>query len=423
LPALAALRGDAFDWQIPGLRHDLVTALIKALPKNKRVALVPAPDTATAVLDRLGGDPGEPILPALEREFRRMTGVLIARADWDMTRVPEHLKMTYRVVDESGRALAEGKDLEALRVKLRVQARAAVASVTDGMEQAGLTSWPSTGRPDNALPAALERRRGSYAVTAYPALADEGTTVAVRVFEEPRAAARAMAGGVRRLLLLSVNSPVPLISKRLSNDAKLTLMRNPSGNVGQLMADCVDAAVDALVDAAGGPARDEPAFVRLRDHVRSELHDTTYDVVQRVRTVLAAWHTVSAKLDTAPAGPSVTDIRAQLGQLVYPGFVTATGADRLVDVARYLRAIEKRLERLATDARRDAAQLEIVEAVQDEYAGWLTELPPGAASWTEVRAVRWMIEELRVNLFAQALGTPYPVSEKRIYKAMDDVSA
>ena len=118
---------------------------------------------------------------------------------------------------------------------------------------------------------------------------------------------------------------------------------------------------------------------------------------------------------------SLTDIRTQLTGLVYPGFATATGADRLNDVTRYLRAIERRLERLPLDPGRDRAQMAIVATVQDEYAQWLTELPAGAESWPDVRAVRWMIEELRVNLFAQALGTPYPISEKRIYRAMDDV--
>jgi ATP-dependent helicase HrpA len=430
LPALAGLRPDAFEWQIPGLRHDLVTALIKALPKAKRVALVPAPDNAAAVLARLAphgrGTPHEPVLPVLEREFRRMTGVLIDRADWDLAKVPDHLRMTFRITGEQGETLAEGRDLDALKAKLRVQARAVVAAVATGLERDGLSGWPTTGEPGDALPGVLQRTRGGYLVTAYPALVDEKTSVAVRVFDDPHAAALAMAAGTRRLLLLTIPSPVPAISKRLTNDAKLTLMRNPSRNVGELMADCLDAATDALVAASGGPARDAAGFAALRDHVRGELHDATYDVVGRVRTVLAAWHAVEAHLgptSNLALAASLADIRAQLGALIHPGFVTQAGADRLGDLARYLRAVERRLERLPADPARDRAQLAIVARVQEEYATWLTELPAGADGWPEVRAVRFMVEELRVNLFAQAIGTPYPISEKRVYKAMDDVSA
>jgi ATP-dependent helicase HrpA len=233
-----------------------------------------------------------------------------------------------------------------------------------------------------------------------------------------------MTAGVRRLLLFTVASPVPQISTSLSNDVKLTLMRNPSRNVGELLADCLDAAVDGLVGDLGGPARDEAAFAALRDAVRADLYDATSDVIGKVRTVLAGWSSVESAR-SRPAEPalltSLTDIRTQLGGLVFPGFVTVTGTDRLNDLVRYLRAIERRLERLPLDPARDRTQMAIVATVQDEYAQWLTELPAGAASWPEVRAVRWMIEELRVNLFAQALGTPYPISEKRIYRAMDDV--
>ena len=430
LPVLPTLRAEPFEWQVPGLRHDLVTALIRSLPKAKRVHLVPAPDTAATALQRLSPDgrtaPDEPLRPALAREFRRMTGVLIDGGDWDLARVPEHLRMTFRVLDDAGATLAEGKDLDALRASLRVAAQAVVASAASGIEQSGLTSWPSTGHAGNALPAVLERETGGYVVTAYPALSDERTSVAVRAYDNPRAADIAMVAGTRRLLLLGIASPIPAISQRLPNDAKLTLMRNPSHNVGELLADCVDAAVDALVAENGGPARDEVTFAALRDLARADLHDSTYDVIAKVRTVLAGWHAVEERLPSpVPAAvlSSVADIRAQLTGLVYPGFVTQTGVVRLTDLARYLRATERRLERLPLDPARDRAQLAIVTTVQDEFAQWLTELPDGASMWPEVRAVRWMIEELRVNLFAQAIGTPYPISEKRIYRAMDAVVA
>jgi ATP-dependent helicase HrpA len=425
LPALGGLRAEPFGWQIPGLRVELVTALIKSLPKAIRRSLVPAPDTAAAALDRIGSVPAdEPILGALEREFRRMTGAIIDRTDWDLARVPDHLRMTFRVLDENGATLAEGKDLDALKAQLRVQAQAVVAAAADGLERRGLTAWPDTGTAGNAVARVQERRRGGYLITAYPALVDEQTSVALRVFDNAPAADRAMAAGTRRLLLLGLPSPVPAIAKRLSNEAKLVLMRNPSRNVGELLADCVDAATDALVDEFGGPAWDESGFAALRDRVRADLHDATYDTVAKARSVLAGWHAVEARLGSTnnlALAATLSDVRTQVTGLIYPGFVTATGVAHLVDLTRYLRAIERRLERAALDPARDRAQMATVAGVRQEYADWLTELPAGASDWAGVRAVRWMIEELRVNLFAQALGTPYPVSEKRIYRAMDDL--
>ena len=426
LPVLAGLRQDPFDWQIPGLRADLIAALIKSLPKAHRRSLVPAPDTAAAFLERVSPDgrtaPDEPLLATLEREFRRMTGVLIARADWDLSRVPDHLRITFRVLDDQGKALAEGKDLEALKAQLKVQAQAVVSAAADGIEEHGLTAWLRRG----PLPRSIERRHGGYQITAYPALVDERDSVGVRAFDSPQSAAQAMVAGTRRLLLLTIPSPVPAVSRRLSNDTKLVLMRSPGGNVGQLMADCVDAAVDALVAEFGGPAWDEAAFDTLRDHVRAELHDEVFEVVGKVRTVLAGWHAVTARVEelspNAALKASLDDVRTQLSGLVYAGFVTAAGAGRLTDLARYLRAVERRLERLPADPARDRAQMATVRQVMDEYAQWLTELPADAPGWDEVRAVRWMVEELRVNLFAQALGTPYPISDRRIYRAMDDIS-
>jgi ATP-dependent helicase HrpA len=329
--------------------------------------------------------------------------------------------MTYRVVDDEGATLAEGKDLAALRAKLAPKTREVVEAVGQGVERDGLTSWTI-----GTLPRMIEERRGAFTVRAYPALVDEGDSVAVRVFDSPRAAERAMRAGARRLLLLTIPSPIQLISSRLSNDAKLTLMRNPNQNVGALIADCMDASVDALVASAGGPAWDDAAFARLRDHVRGTLFDTATETISRVRTILGSWHKVTLQMGSVgnlAVAASIAGIKAQLSGLIYPGFVTATGADRLLDLARYLRAIERRLEKLPQDPVRDRAQAERIAEVEQEYAVWLTELPRGAADWDEVRDVRWMIEELRVNYFAQALGTPYPISEKRIYKAMDAVSA
>jgi ATP-dependent helicase HrpA len=203
------------------------------------------------------------------------------------------------------------------------------------------------------------------------------------------------------------------------------LTRNPHGGVAALLDDCVVAALDALIADAGGPAWSAESFDALRQRVRAGLGRVLVEVVDAVRPVLAAAHEVSGRL-TSIRNPawlaSLTDVRTQLNALVYPGFVAGTGADRLRDLPRYLTAISRRLDRLADNPARDRERTEAVGQVQREYRQLLDQVPPGHPVPDGLRDVRWMLEELRVNYFAQSLGTPYPISDKRIYKALDDLS-
>ncbi|KWX04829.1 ATP-dependent helicase [Carbonactinospora thermoautotrophica] len=417
LPVLNQVSGGDFDWQVPGLREELVTALIRSLPKALRRNFVPAPDYAKAVLARVR--PGEePLLDALERELSRMSGVPVPREAWQLDRVPDHLKITFRVVDEKGRTLAEGKDLQALKLRLKDKMRAALSATADGIEQRGLRTWSF-----GTLPRVFEQERAGHVVKAYPALADEGDSVAIRLFDTEAEQQHAMWQGTRRLLLLNVPSPVKYVQGHLTNQAKLALSRNPHGSVAGLLDDCAACAVDKLIAECGGPAWDEDGFGKLHEKVRAELNDTLLDVLGRVERILTVAHRVDQRLAgmTGPA-PALTDIKAQLSGLISPGFVTATGWRRLPDVLRYLRAIEHRLDKLPHDPRRDQERMQKIEQVQQHYQQLLAELPPGQPAGEELQQIRWMIEELRVSYFAQALGTPYPVSEKRILQAMDQLT-
>ena len=416
LPVLNRLDAESFDWLVPGLREELVIALIRTLPKAIRRNFVPAPDYARAVLAAI--NPGEePLLDAVTRQLRRMTGVTVPRDAWDLTKLPPHLRPTFRVVDDGARTVAEGKDLRALQRQLTTQVRRMMAAAAPDVERTGLREW-SIG----TLPRSIEQMRGGYPVTAYPALTDEGDSVAVRVYETEAEQQRRMWAGTRRLLRLTLASPARFLQGRLTNEAKLTLSRNPYRNVLDLLDDVADAAVDKLIADAGGPAWDAEGFAALRDRVRAGLVDTTVEVVERVRRVLAAAYAVEQRLartNNLALVPALTDIRAQLAGLVYRGFVTATGYARLADLPRYLAAIDRRLDRLVSNPQRDRQQQARIEQVQREYQEMLAALPPARRDEDGVRQIRWMIEELRVNVFAQALGTPYPVSEQRIYRAMD----
>ncbi|EFL24401.1 ATP-dependent helicase HrpA [Streptomyces himastatinicus ATCC 53653] len=426
LQVLNQVTPDGFDWQIPGLREDLVTELIRSLPKPVRRHYVPAPNYAQRFLD--GAVPlQEPLTAALGRELHRMVGVRIEPEDWDPAKVPDHLKITFRVIDERRRKLAEDKDLEALKQRLKPKTRAAISKAFEsskesaGIEQrGGLTSWTV-----GSLPRTFETRRGGQPVKAYPALVDEGASVALRLFDTEPEQRQAMWRGTRRLILLQLPSnPAKFAQGKLTNQAKLALSSSPHGSIAALFEDCVSAAADRLVAARGGPVWDEESFRKLFDAVRADIADATLDTVRKVQEVLAAWQSCERRLKGIKSPvllPSLTDVREQLSELMKPGFVTAHGVRRLPDLMRYLVAVDRRLQQLPTNAERDRTRMAKVKEMRDEYAWLLEQFPAGRPVPAEALEIRWMIEELRVSYFAHALGTAYPVSDKRIVKAIDAV--
>ena len=410
LSRLNQVNAAEFSWQVPGRRTELVTEMIRSLPKSLRRDLVPAPDLAREVVARLGPPSGD-LRDAVARELRSLRGVTVPRDAWDLSRLPPHLRITVRVTD-GNRVLAEGKDVAELQRELRPRLRAVLSQAAAGLTRSGLTSWNF-----GALPAVF--REGT--VVAYPALADAGTTVDVRLFETEAAARAAMWAGTRRLILLGAPSPVKSIADRLSTPAKLALSHNPHGSVAAMFADCVNCAADYLMAQAGGPARDREGFERLSAAVRSGLHEVTADVVTHVESALRHAHAVQARLEDSRADvvqPAVADMRAQLSGLIYPGFVTATGYRRLPQLTRYLRGIERRLDKLPENPARDAASMAVAQRVEQAYRQAVADLPPARRDDPDVTEIRWMLEELRVSLFAQTLGTLAPVSESRILSAL-----
>ena len=413
LSRLNQLGAGGFDWQVPALREELVTALIRSLPKPLRRHFVPAPDVARAVLARLV--PGEePLVDALARELRRATGVEVPREAWQWAKVPAHLRATFRVVDGE-RTVAEGKDLEELQRRLGGTVRDVLAEAAGSLERGGLTGWTV-----GPVPRTFE----AGGLVGYPALVDDGDTVALRVLASEAEQQAAMWAGVRRLLLLSTPVPLKHVSSRLETNAKLALTQNPHGSLTALLADCSTAVADEMIAESGGPPWDPEGFGKLADRARSELADRVLATLLAVHPVLTLAAELRSRLDAPvapPLAPAVEDLRGQLAGLVGPGFVAAAGRRRLPDLQRYLRAAAHRLDRLPGDVARDADRMARVHAVQREVRDFLDGLPPARRAQDAVRQLRWMLEELRVSVFAQSLGTPYPVSERRIYRAMDQL--
>ncbi|MFG2933519.1 ATP-dependent RNA helicase HrpA [Streptomyces achromogenes] len=426
LQVLNQVTDEGFDWQIPGLREEVVTELIRSLPKPVRRHYVPAPNYAKAFLER-AVPLQEPLTVTMARELKRMVGVPFEADDFDWAKVPDHLKITFRIVDERRRTLAEDKDLEALKLRLKPKARQALSQAAaatasreggESLERKGLTDWTI-----GTLNRVFETRRAGQPVRAYPALVDDGDTVSVRLFDTEAEQAEAMWKGTRRLILRNIPvNPAKFASEKLTNQQKLALSANPHGSVQALFDDCAMAAADKLIADFGGPVWDEESYRKLYDKVRAEIVDTTVRTVAQVQQVLAAWQACERRLKAVRSPvllANLTDVRKQLDALVKPGFVTWAGIRRLPDLMRYLVAADRRLQQMPTNVQRDTTRMEKVHEMQDEYAWLLEQLPQGRPVPRQVLDIRWMIEELRVSYFAHALGTAYPVSDKRIVKAID----
>ena len=454
-----------FRWQIPGLRAEMVTALIKSLPKATRKNFIPAPDVARQAAASLAEDfdPSVDALePSLELALRRLKGHVIPPGSWNWDAVPSHLRMTFSVVDKNGHILEEGQNLSDLASKLAGATRRAIAEslgATPKTTQAGrpalgapggkkakgttaagsaATSAASTGSAATSadtsgiqersgittwdigtLPREVKRLVGGHTVTGYPALVDEGATAGIRVFQRQDMQESAMRGGVIRLLALRVPSPDRYVLDHLSNTEKLTFSQNPHGSVTELIADCTLATIDKLTPA-GLPWNGED-FDALYEVVRAELIDTVFSVTAVVERVLASNMRIHKQLRATTSLPLISalnDVKQQLELLVYPGFVAKTGFAQLSQLPRYLGAIEKRLEKLPSNVNRDGQSMAAVQRLEDEYDDAVAALLPGQRSTAGLEHVRWMIEELRVSLFAVELGTAYSVSEKRIRVAL-----
>lgn len=420
---LNRLSPEGFDWQVPGLRDDLAVALLKSLPKATRRHFVPTPDHAMAALAE--ADPANGSLTGeLARVLFARTGVRIDPGEWDLSRVPDHLRITFSIEGPRRQVLAIGKDLEALREQAGGAVRQGVARAAASIERGGLTSWTVGTVPDT-----FEGRSGGQTVVGHPALVDEGDTVGLRVLPDEGAARAAHRRGVRRLLLLNTTAPWKRVLARLTNAQKLALADNPHGSVAALLQDCLDAAVDAIVaEHVPGEVRTEEDFAAALSAVRTHAATRVLAVVEAVEPVLARAAAVRRILDALARGAAAdrtratrADVRAQLDSLVRPGFVAATGVARLRDVERYLRAMEHRLERAATNPR-EALLQEQVDAVEAAYADLIESLPSTRRGAADVTDIGWMVEELRVSLFAQSIGTSGPVSEKRVRKAIAEVA-
>jgi len=418
---LARLDPEGFDWQVPGFREELVTALLKSLPKSIRRSVVPANDWARRLLAELpdSGD-GRSLRAALSTLITRLTYVPVAVTDFDESRIPSHLRMSFTVIDERSRTVASGTDLRALQEQLKSTVRESVAraSVTprSNLERAGLTTWDF-----DELPRTLDTKQGGNTIRAYPALVDEGASVAIRLMTTPDDQAREQRRGVRRMLLLTTPSPVSYVQDHLTQTEKLTLAQSSYRTTAELFADCMAVCIDAVV--AGREVWTRTEFETVRNEISATIMDSLFQTVSLLTKVIAgsrdAEKAIKAASNIAMLSP-LADTREQLSSLVYPGFASETGLTQLRRLPVYLAGIVHRIGKLGENLGRDRVWMTEVQTATARYelaGGRLPLLPDSTVSL--VRA-RWLLEELRISLFAQHLGTAEPVSLQRIVRVLSE---
>lgn len=416
LALLNQVEEQGFDWQIPALRHELLVALIKSLPKQYRRNFVPAPNYADALMQNLTPF-SEPLLTAISSKLKRMSGITIPDDAWQLTELPAHLKINFKIVDER-KLVAQGRSLALLKQQLQGAVQQSLSEVAEqGIEQEQLTEW-SFGE----LPKEYIKLQAGFEIKAFPALVDAGQSVAIKLMDNPLRAEQEHIKGLRRLVLLNVPSPVKYLQESLPNKAKLGLYFNPFGKVLELIDDCIAAATDALIRQQL-PVQDKAAFERLRETLRAELNERVRQIALQVEQILTVYHDIQkrlkGKVDLAHF-QAQADIKQQLEQLIFKGFVSQHCASRLDDLKRYLQAMLKRLEKLPVDPNRDRLLMHEYQKAEQAYQNLLGKYA-GQAIPEPVSQIRWMLEELKVSQHAQQLGTPYPISVKRILHAVQEL--
>ena len=417
---------EGFDWLIPALRYDLLVALIKALPKSLRRNFVPTPNYANACLENMNESQGN-LVDAFSKQLLRMTGVRLPEDVWQGVELPAHLTMNFQVVNEKGKLLQQGRDLNELKAQLQGKVKASIKQVAEkGIEKSKLTLWDF-----GDLPQGYEKKVANMTIKAFPALVDHRNSVAIELFEQEEHAEQAMLNGISRLILLNIPSPLKYLQAKMPNKAKLGLYFNPFGSITDLLQDCIQGACVYLVkrymenNALVHLPRAESDFELVRDYVRAEISDCVLTAAIKVEQVLSLRHDIAKKLKGNVALNVIQshgDIKQQSETLVFKGFVSASGFEKLDDITRYLKGIIRRLEKLPIDPNQDRLKLIEVSKASDLYQNILSQQRRDKPVSQEIISTKWMIEELRISLFSQNLGTAQPISLKRIINHLKDVS-
>ncbi len=417
LPALNLLSPQRFEWLVPGLLHEKLCQLIKSLPKTLRRNFVPAPNFADACMQALA--PSETsLLEALQHQLFRMTAVKVTSMDWDVSKLTHHMQMNFKVLDDRGKCIAQGRDLLALQAKLKDKAQQSFAAVPawDG-ERQGITEWDFDEMPEH-----VEFNRNGVQMRGYPALVDNKESVAIQLFDTLEEAQREMRKALRRLIGFAVPDKIKYLDKNLLHAKQMGLFYAPIGRLEELKKDIIDTVVDQAFIGEGKLPRSRSDFERCVTHGKQQMISVANEICQLIHDTLAEHHQLNKKLKGA-LNPlwlqAISDIKSQLSNLIYKGFVNNTPIEWLREYPRYFKAINKRLDKLSAAPARDRQQVLEVQPLWQSYEERKAKHEQQGVVDIQLEKYRWMIEELRVSLFAQELGTKFPISPKRVKKQME----
>jgi ATP-dependent helicase HrpA len=405
------------DWLVPGMIRDKVTALVKSLPKKLRAACVPVPEFVTAALSAVPAGQGG-LTDTLAAFIKNKTGLVVTADDWRLNELPPHLRMNFRVIDEAGHELASGRDLAELKHKLGQAAQMTFAqSTAREHEREGLTQWNFGDLPDR-----ITFSRGKQQLTGYPALVDEGDSVAIRLLDTREAADAETRGGVRRLLWLSLKEQMKQLEKNLPGFNQIAMQARNVMTPDELRDDLLAAIADRAFIGEDALPRSEREFARQRDRAKTRLPAVAQGAAKLAAEIFAEYHALSGRLGGKLPYPLATDIRTQLGHLIYKGMFSATPWEHLQHCPRYLKAIGQRMDKYGGNAERDARHGAGLQEWWQRYQERLDRQRKAGAVDPRLLEFRWMLEEMRVSLFAQGLRTPYPISWKRLEKAWSEIA-
>jgi ATP-dependent helicase HrpA len=449
--ALNQVSEERCEWLVPGMLKDKVHALLKSLHQKPRSRLVPLPEYTAQFVEQAQFAQGG-LLQALLKAVRDKTQLDVQRADFKLEQVPAHLIMNFRVVDEHGRQLGMGRNPAALKAELGGQARSAfqaLAGLGSVLRSAAPSPQPSPsgrgsdplplplageGRAEGAapepthytawtfgeLPELMELRSGARSLVGFPALIDKLTHVEIEVFDEPDVAAAKHRAGLRRLIALQLREPLKYLEKNIPDLQQMAVAYMSLGTADDLRAQIIDLALERAFLGDPFPT-DERSFKARVEEGRGRINLIAQEIARLAAVVLADYGAALRKLkDAKPPKAVADDVQAQLARLLPKGFLLATPYAQLQHIPRYLKAITMRLDKLRADPQRDAQRMAELRPLEQHFLRALSERK--GAHDARLEEFRWLLEELRVSLYAQELRTPQPVSIKRLEKAWAQLS-
>lgn len=415
IPMLAGLDTEGFDWLVPGLRLELVTELIRSLPKALRRTVVPAPEFAERAIDRLVPYEGT-ITQQLADVLHELGGQGINATDFQPGKLPMHLRMNYGAIDKRGKIVDSDRDLAALIRRQAGHIKSSVSRVSRTAESTAVSEWTddTLGAIDDTVTTTVD----GHEVTAYPALVATKDGVELKVHPTKAAADAAMVTTTLTLLMRDIAVNTAQMVKGLPLQQRVAVDSYPHGGADGLVNDARVAAIRDLMLEAGGPVRTPSAFQKLKDTIKPQVPGRVRQAVVAIAPGLAEYSNLRAELAHWD-GAAIDDMREQLEFLLPRNAITIHVMSHLRHLPRYIQAMRIRLEDMNLDPDRDADRQAEVDNAKAYLANRLRSLPPGREKTREVKDIRWMVEELRVSLFAQRLGTAHAVSLRRIQKAVD----